>query len=207
VLNWKPIMTYLRTRTRKLRVFTTDFCAALAITMFITLFTLFELPPVSGVQAFNDQLKEAAAEEYGEPPYGHAEASSLKSFCQRTGIGLPDAMAKLAAAKLQGISADATLAEIAAANRVTPQQLFNTFKPAPAPGGAGTLPLEPGMGFGRKPLSGVCAEYGLDINTIIGGLRGRGIEATAESSMKEIGENNGMDPHAVFEVVRELATE
>ena len=192
--------------SKKLRIFTTDFCIALAITLFITLFTLFELPPLSSVQAFNDKLKEAAAEEYGEPPYGHAEASSLKSFCRRTGIELTDATAKLAAAKLQGVSPDATLAEIATANRMTPQQLFNTFKPAPVAGEAKTLPPQPGMGFGRKPLSSVCAEYGLDLDTIIEGLKSRGIEATSESSMKEIGENNGMDPHAVFEVIRELAT-
>jgi len=72
VLNWKPIMTYLKTNAKKLRIFTADFCIALAITLFISVFTLFELPPLSAVQGFNEKLKEAAAEEYGEPPYGHA---------------------------------------------------------------------------------------------------------------------------------------
>ena len=207
VLNWKPIVTYLKTRTKKLRVFTADFCIALVITLFITIFTLFELPPLSAVQGFNEKLKEAAAEEYGEPPYGHAEVSSLKSFCSRTGIELKHAMAKLAAANIKSVSAEATLGEIAPANDMPPQQLFDIFRPAPSGGGNKGQGRQSGMGLGRKSLSSVCAESGLDVQVVVEGLKNAGIMATPESTMREIGEKNGMDPHSVFEAIQKLSTD
>ena len=204
ILNWGPIVAYMKNKAKRLKVFTVDFNVALAITLFITLSTLFELPPIAGVQTFNHKLKEAAAEEYGEPPYGHAEASTLKSFCRRTGLDLKDALKTLEKAKFESVSAEATLAEIAAANGMTPQQVYDAIKPAPAKGDEKEMPKKPGMGFGRKSLSSVCQSYGLDLQATLDGLKGLGIESTADMSMKEIAEKNNMEPHTVFESIRQV---
>ncbi len=201
-LNWKPIVSYMKNKAKQLKVFTADFTAALIITLVITLFTLFELPPIAGIQHLNASLKEAAAEEYGEPPYGHAEASTLKFFCQRTGLDLKASMKKLGKAGLKSVSADATLAEIAAANGMTPQQVYHIIKPAPAAGSG--MPKKPGMGFGRKALSRICKTYGIDEQDTIDGLRGLGIEAKADMPLKEIAEKNDMEPHSVFAAIRQL---
>jgi len=129
VLNWNCIMAYLKTKAKKTRVFTLDFNIALIITLAITLMTLFELPPVSGIQTFCDSLKGAAAEKYGTPPYGHAEDSTLQSFCRRTRTDLETALENLETAKLQSVSAEATLSEIAGANHLTPQQVYEIIEP------------------------------------------------------------------------------
>lgn len=204
ILNWGPIVTYMKNKAKKLKVFTPDFNVALGITLFIALFTLFELPPISGIQVFNHRLKEAAAEEYGEPPYGHAEASPLKSFCKRTGLDLKDVLKKLDKAMLQSVSEDATLAEISKANSMTPQQVYMIIKPAPVAGKVKEMGMSPGMGFGRKSLEKVCGEYGLSIQFTIDGLQDLGIPAAAESTMKDIAEKNDMDPHGLYEVIRQL---
>lgn len=205
VLNWKPIVVYMKNKAKKLKVFTADFNISLAITLIITGMTLFNLPPIHSIQTFNESLKEAAAEKYGEPPYGHAEASPLQSLCKRTGIELNEALKKLEKANLQAVSAQATLAEIANANGMTPQQVYNIFQPElPKEGETKPMPENAGMGFGRKALAGICAEYGMDVQSIIDGLKGLGIEAAAETSIKEIAENNAMDPHGLYEVLRQL---
>ncbi|MCK5676109.1 MAG: DUF4405 domain-containing protein [Verrucomicrobia bacterium] len=204
ILNWKPIVAYMKNKAKKLKVFTIDLNAALVITLFITIFTFFELPPISGVQNFNRKLKEAAAEQYGEPPYGHAESSSLKSFCRRTGLDLEESLKKLETADLKSASAEATLTEIAKANGMTPQQVYGTIKPMQARGGKTKGPMRPGSGLGRKSLSNVCAESGLDVVPTIARLKGLGIEATAESTMKEIGEKNDMTPYSVLETMQQL---
>ncbi|MCF7816475.1 MAG: DUF4405 domain-containing protein [Kiritimatiellales bacterium] len=205
VLNWKPIMAYLKNKAKEFKMFTVDFNISLAITLFITVMTLFSLPPVNAIQTFGESLKEKASNKYGEPPYGHAETSPLQSFCKRTGIDLDDALDKLEKAKLKSVSPEATLAEIATANGMTPQQVYSIFQPEPPKEGeVKSMPESPGMGFGRKALAGVCAEYGLDVPSIIDGLKGLGIEAAAETSIKEIAENNNMDPHGLYEVIRQL---
>ena len=204
VLNWKPIVAYMKNKAKKLKVFTVDFNISLVITLIITVMTLFNLPPIHSIQTFNESLKEAAAEKYGEPPYGHAEASSLKSFCQRTGLDLKDSIGKLKKAGLKSVSAEATLAEIAQANGATPQQVYVVIKPAPPKDGKKEIPMKPGMGFGRKAILSICSEYGLDLQTTVQGLEGLGIESAPEWSMKEIAEKNDMEPYTVFDSIRQL---
>ena len=204
MLNWKPIMAYLKNKAKKLKVFTADFNISLAITLVVTVMTFFNLPPLNAIQTFNESLKEAATDKYGDPPYGHAEASSLKSFCQRTGLDLKGSIKKLEKADLESVSADATLAEIALANGMAPQQVYDVIKPKQPEDGGKEMPMKPGMGFGRKALSSICTEYGIDIEATIQGLKGLGIEAAPEWSMKEIGEKNEMEPHTVFDAIRQL---
>ena len=194
----------MKNKAKKLKVFTVDFNVALVITLFITLFTLFELPPISGVQGFNHKLKKAATERYGEPPYGHAEASTLSSFCRRTGLDLEDSLKKLEAAALRSASADATLAEIAEANDMPPQQVYDTIKSAQAKGGKPKGSMQSGSGLGRKSLSEVCMEYDFIVQTTITGLKGLGIDASADDSMKKIAENNDMNPRGVLDAMQQL---
>lgn len=129
ILNWNLIMAYLKTKARKVRVFTLDFNISLIITLAITLMTLFELPPIHGIQTFCDSLKDSAAEKYGVPPYGHAEDSTLATFCRRTRTDLATAVKNLETAKLHAISVDATLTELATANHLTPQQIYEIIEP------------------------------------------------------------------------------
>jgi hypothetical protein len=202
VLNWKPIVTYLKNKTQKIKVFTADFNLALGITLIIVLFTLFELPPIIGIQHFNESLKDAAAVEYGEPPYGHAEVSPLRSFCKRTGLDVQESITKLNEAGIKGASEEATLAEMAETNGKTPHQIYNLIKPAPV--AHAEMPEHPRSGFGRKTITQVCGEYGLDAVTMVAGLKIRNIECSAKATMKEIGEQNDMDPHAIYEVMLQL---
>lgn len=129
ILNWDRIMAYLKNKAKKVRIFTGDFNIALFITLAITFMTLFELPPITAIQTFGESLKAAAADQYGTPPYGHAEDSTVQTFCRRTRTDLNIAMKNLAAAKLESVSEEATLSEIAKANGLTPQQVYNVINP------------------------------------------------------------------------------
>ena len=64
--------------------------------------------------------------------------------------------------------------------------------------------MQRGTGLGRKSLSEVCRQYDLVVRTTITGLKGLGIEASADDSMKEICEKNDMDPHTLFETIQQL---
>ena len=158
MLNWKPIVAYMKNKAAELEVFTVVFNLALGISLLIVVFTLFELPPIVGIQRFNENLKTTAAKKYGEPPYGHAKASPLKMFCKRDGI---DAAARLRTAGLKEVSEKATLAE-------------------------------------------VCATHGQDAGAMTAKLNGILIEAAMEETMKEIADQNNVDPHALYEAMLQL---
>lgn len=81
--NWGAIKSYMRNKIKEIKVFTMPFNLGLLITLVVVIMTYFHVPPVNLVLELGTHFKEAGAKNYGEPPYGHAERSSLKMFCQR----------------------------------------------------------------------------------------------------------------------------
>jgi hypothetical protein len=204
VLNWKAIVTYMK-KAQKLRVFTPDFSLALVITLAVTFLTLFELPPLSAIQHHNALLKFEAAQKYGDPPYGHAESSTLKEFCSRTGLSMEESIQKLEEAGLKAVSATATLAEISEANGIPPQAVYNLMAPA---GGKTSEHGSKGggMGFGKKTLEAVCTENDLDPQQILQKLREQGIDAARDQSIRDLADKAGMNPSQLREMILPTAT-
>ncbi len=205
--NWRPIMAYLKDRARHLKIFTPEFNVSLLIALVVAAGTLYNVPPMSSVLEFSESIKEAAAKKYGEPPYGHAELSSLKMFARRCSLDLDRSMELLRQAGIRSVDKDHTIAQIAAANNLTPKQIFDIIKSAEIEeqGEAG-LPDSPPPGFGRKKLVEVCSKYGLDCAQIQTFLKKKGISSKEEETIKEIADSNGISPMSVFETIRE-ATE
>lgn len=208
--NWKPIVAYMKNRSRELKVFTTDFNVALALTVVFTIGTLMYIPPFSSILDFGISFKDAAAEKYGEPPYGHAELSSLQTLSRRTGLDLEKMQEQLKEAGVQFTGKDQTVLEIAKANMVTPKALYDILKKAEEavqPGVAKTFPSEPAPGLGRKILGDICAEYDLDTVSIVKALESKGVHADPALSLKEIATENNTDPHALYEILYEAAVQ
>ena len=204
--NWKAMASYLKNRAKKMRVFTVDFNIALLITAAVTICTLFELPPMRGVQVTAENIKAKAAEKYGEPPYGHAELSSLKSFCRRTEIDVRSALEKMAVAGVACETSMRTIKEIALENGLTPQQVYELIRPEPLTGDVTlAFPDHPAPGFGRKTIAEFCKMYGIEQRLVVYGLRFMGKEVTADQSIREVAEANDMEPMALFEAIKSLA--
>ena len=205
-LNWRPIVSYLKDRSRQLRVFTPEFVGALVLTALFVTSAILALPPLSWVLDANAALKDAASRTYGEPPYGHAEMSSLADFARRTGLDLERAKAALRERGIEFAGERQTLAEIARGNDMTPQQVYQAIAGAAiAPSEPGTMPAEAPPGTGRKTLAGLCAEYGLDAAAIVAALEARGLAVDPGKTMRAIAEDNGTGPHDLYDLVRQAA--
>ncbi len=209
--NWAPIKAYMKNKSRELKVFTPSFNVALLLTLIVGVGTYFEVPPMSTVIKMSESIKDNASEKYGEPPYGHAELSSLKLFSKKQDLNLDQAMELLKGAGIQFKDSKDTLAVIAAANKRSPQQIYNIIKPASADkGGEGkvSFPDTPPAGFGNKSLGALCSEYDLMFQVVRQGLAKRGVTAEAEMTIKEIAVANEINPMALFEdilaVVKEI---
>jgi hypothetical protein len=114
----------MKNRARELKIFTPSFNVAMTLTIVVGVGTYLGLPPMSSVIHFGDSIKNGAAEKYGEPPYGHAEFSSLKLFSKKQDIDLEKAVELLEDAGLQCNDTSEPLASIASANKLTPQELY-----------------------------------------------------------------------------------
>jgi len=203
--NWSAIKAYMKNKAKEIKVFTPSFNVALIITLVIGIGTYFQIPPMSTVIDFGESFKEAAAEKYGEPPYGHAELSSLKTFTKKLNLDIERSKTLLKEKGIRFDSAKQTMAEIAKLNNINPKQVYDAMKAAAISKKELTAyPDSPYPGFGRKKLSEVCAEFQLDVDKIIKGLATKKIDATPEQSIKEIATSVDMDPHKLFEVLHEV---
>jgi hypothetical protein len=206
--NWKVITAYMKNRTRELKVFTPSFNVALTLCLVVGFGTFFKIPPVYTVISVSESIKDAAADKYGEPPYGHAELSSLKSFTQKVNIDLDKAKELLNKAGVVFTNDQQTIAEIAAKNAMTPKAVHKAMKSAENETVSDAkFPSEPFPGFGRKVLADICNEFGLNLPAILEGLAKKNIMATGDQTMKEIAASADMDPHAFFATLHRVATE
>jgi hypothetical protein len=207
--NWKPMVAYMKNRARQVKIFTPAFNIALVLTLAVGIGTLLNVPPMSTVIHFGESIKEAASKKYGEPPYGHAELSSLRLFARQTNLDLARAKELLTRAGIAFSSDDQTILEISKANNLSPKQLAAIMAPAKEQVEPGTpFPDTPPAGFGRRTLAAVCTEYHLNIPATVRKLGEKGIKAVNPGlTFKEIAAANDMDPHALFEVLHDAATE
>ena len=207
--NWRPILAYMKNKTRQVRVFTGSFNVALVVTAIFVVGTYYNIPPMSTILHISESIKDSAAVTYGEPPYGHAESSTLKMFAKRENLDLQKSLVLLQEAGIQVNGKDDILKDVASTNNRSPQQIYEIMKPAlntDEEDNVARFPDAPESGWGKKKLSAACDEFGLDLDQIITKLGDKGLVAEAEMNIKEIAGANEIDPMGVFEAIHEIAT-
>ncbi|MEN8141038.1 MAG: DUF4405 domain-containing protein [Thermodesulfobacteriota bacterium] len=204
--NWRAITAYLKNKARQLTVFNKHFSTATLISLFVVVGTIYPIPPMNYVLSFGEYLTDLGNEKYGEPPYGHAELSSLKMFCQKMDIELESASQSLTEAGIRFSGPMDSMADIAKNNGKTPQQIFNIIKPVKISGnGAIPFPDSPAPGFGNKRIKDICNSYQLAEEEVLAGLKAAGLRAKPDETVKEIAANNSSNPMAIFEILKEIA--
>jgi hypothetical protein len=204
-LNWRPITIYLKNKSRRLVVLTAEFSLVLVVTIVTLVATQLALPPHQWVLDLNEAIKDSASERFGEPPYGHAELSSLQTLARRLDINLVLAMERLRASGYEFEGPRTTLLEIAEAHGVTPQVVWEAMQPDPSEIGDGPPPMPaiPAPGTGKRTVGGICEEYGFELGEIIAVLSENGLDVTADETLKEIGDRNDTSPGELYEMIRQ----
>jgi len=205
VLNWGPILSYLKDRRLQGPKPSLELALAFGLTALFSAGALGGFAPFRWVMDLNTAVKDQASRSYGEPPYGHAEQSSLKLFCERTSLDPTKAEALLRSAGMTVLGPQDRLQDIAKRNGRTPQQVYLAMKPAERPKPAqavGQLPEEVAPGLGRKTLDELCREHGLDPLTARTALESRGMKVDPGQPFRALAEANGVGPHDLYATLR-----
>ena len=204
LLHLDDFLDHLRDEDGVVVVFTKPFLIGLLLTAGVFAASLAGLPPAGQLVALSGLLKERAAETYGEPPYSQAERSTLADFARRMGMDAEKALSLLRLRNIKAENADLTLAEIARQNHVAPGGVFEALKMVMEPSG-GTitgLPKDPPPGLGRRKLSDICEEYGLDMVQVLSRLSAAGYKAQPAWTLTETAKANNVLPIAVYDALR-----
>jgi hypothetical protein len=210
--NWNPMMSYLKDKSRNFKLFTKESNLALVITLVFVLGTYMEIPPFSSILDISDGIKDAYAQKHGEPPYGHAELSSLKTFSKKIGMDPALTLSRIQGKGYQVQGEDQTLLSISKQNNVSPQQIYlaiqsNGTPPAVQAGKALPLPDTPPAGTGKMMLADICSQYNLNIKAVSRALAASGLEVKAGLTLKTIAEQNGLAPVDIYERIKTVSAE
>jgi len=125
--NWKPLVSYLKDTAKKISFTKKEFLIALTLNIFFIAGTLYPIQPMKGVLDVGQDIKEYWVEIHGNPPYGHAEESSLRKFSRKMSIDLEEAKEALDAEGIKYNNSD-TLKDISRKNGLTPQEIYDIIE-------------------------------------------------------------------------------
>jgi len=228
VLNWKPIVNYLKDRTKKVKVFTPEFTVAIALCALFLVGTLAGFFPFQQFLNVGDDIKDYWEATSGSPPWGHAELSPLDRFCrgmedferleyQRlVTIDCVEALAALRDAGIEVEDESQQLLDIARANSTTPQAVaeivLSVARPRDPEIDETDLREQPGpfvvpySGLGRITLREYAEKYGADLEEALSIPRGLGIQLDPDKNLRDEAERLGTDPEGIILWLNEGAT-
>jgi hypothetical protein len=208
VLNWKPLVNYIRDSSRKVSFVKAEFVVSLVITLAFCLGAYLHVPPFGSILTGLDNVKVYWENEYGSPPWGHAELASIKTFTQKMGLDMEDSMAVLTAAGYREVSPKILMKDLAAANSTSPKHILELLqtrakKAGKNTGGAAATEMTAPTGLGRLTLQQMADKAGVDVAQAIRRLEKKlAVKARADSKVKEIATQTGETPSAIWEMVR-----
>ena len=226
VLNWGPLVKYLKNKARQLRIVTPEFNVAAGLTLLFFVGTLAAVPPWSTYLHLEDVIKGYWEEREGSPPWGHAEENTLARFVRgledwerlehERHVSLPSevALQSLRDAGLQVESDRQKLIDIARANDTTPQAMMMILRRAARPREPGTVAETPksrtakgpypvpASGLGRLTLRRYCKKYSLDLAATLK-LFPPGQKVDPDQRLREVATALGTDPEGIVELLNE----
>lgn len=192
--NWKPLTSYMKNQAKAFVFFTKEMLVAIMIVLVFLFGTLYVVPPFSTFLEFGEGMKESWVEKSEEPPYGHAEESTLKDFCQKTGYDLDQVLKVLGehnitASKLQ------TLEDIAIKQGKKPGEIFGLITSSLG----NNIPKNRITGLGRKSFEQVAQALNMKSEVFLKELEKMGIKAQKDDKFRATLEKQGFNVKEVVD--------
>ena len=194
----------MKNRDKKLTIFTKNFNAALFITIIVGLGTYFMVPPFSTFLIVSENIKDAGARKYGEPPFGHAELSPLDSFVKKMELNLDTSLDKLKAAGIKIDRPDQIFLEIAKNNNKSPKKIFEIIQDKTKTQTT-MLPEIPASGTGNKTFLQLCTEYKLDPAMLSKDLGLKGLKIANDKKIKTLADSNQITSIQLYDLIKQAS--
>ncbi|WP_300672563.1 DUF4405 domain-containing protein [Desulfoluna sp.] len=126
-LNWTLILAYINNRAKDVKHVTGEFMGALVLTLAVVVGTYLMVPPFTYTLELSESLKDRGEILYGNPPYGHAELSSIYVLSKRMGLDPEISMVNLKKSGTKVTGVDQSLLEVAKANQTNAKAIYQVM--------------------------------------------------------------------------------
>ena len=205
--NWKPIVSYLKDKQKKVSFTKKEFLIAFGLNLLFIVGTLFMIQPFKGFLDLQESIKDGWTKEYGEPPYGHAEETKIKTFCRKIGIDYDEA-SKILTSNNIVFKADDTLLVIGKNNNMSPSGIYKLILKTthtkkmlnkPSVKKDDDIPSR----LGKKTLQELSDMKKIDLDKSISILKTKGLsDISADSKVKNIADELNIMPIDVYKLLR-----
>jgi len=215
-LNWKPIINYMRSKSGTLIVFTRETVLGFMLSVLFISGTLGMVSPFSDILFFFEDVKDGYEESLGNPPYSHAELTTLAAFIKRMKFNERRALELLDGADIR-YSMDETLKKIGENNGTDPASILKIMLPSKIEGtenqpvriyegvqdGIDMSKYENmmGSGVGKKSVANAAENAGVTLKKALERLAVYNIKAKSQSTLKDVGTEAGIMPMDVYIII------
>ncbi len=209
--NWKPLINYIRKKTTQTINLKYELIISTTISILIVIFAIYRTPPFNYIYLFSEYMSDTwiVSEDY-EPPVGHAEQLSLKSFCSKQKINLKMAVNILKNNNIKFEKTTESMGQIALNNDTSPMQLYIFIKhlqttEAKQPQANYTLEwIEEnltGTGMGNKDINFFIKTYNLEKSTVKKNLKNNNLDLRFDQKIKQLSEENKVAPLDIAKII------
>jgi hypothetical protein len=198
-VNWKTFLTYIRSKLKTGLNKKWELVTASLLSVLIFAGTLYSWTPFEEVMTFGEKLKSGWEGKYTTPPVAHMEEYTLEKLTAEFNNTLAeDLMKTLSESGIKVSGTDQLLKKIAADNKTTPSVIYDILK---LKYGKSTNSSSVPSGTGKLTIKSVASSNGIDPAHIIKMLKEKGIDASEETTMRDIADKSGMTPIDVYKMV------
>jgi hypothetical protein len=209
--NWTPLINYIYNKISHGVKLKKELAITAALSLFVVVGSIYLIPPVNYVIDFGEYLKGSwvVSAEY-EPPFGHAEELSLKVFAKKMNINLDSAVTELKAKGVVVNDVKDSLGKISKMNNTNPMNLYMVIrkfeKKSEYARKASYTPESveeqfANTGLGRKFLSQICENTGVDILSAKATLSKNNFEIKEDETLKEAANRYDLNPLDILKVI------
>jgi hypothetical protein len=210
--NWKPLIGYLSNKIETGLRSKRELLISSLIFLWIIASGIWYLPPLVYVADLGEAIKSAwVTSAELEPPFGHAERVSLKTFCKKQGIPLDKAMAELREAGFKVNNPDKTLSNIADSKGTSGMGIYaviqkleknpKTVKPGSVWTPGMVEETFAGTGVGKNSIGQIIRAHGLEPEAVYHRLEEGGIEAKHDDKIRELAGKHDSTPIKILTIM------
>ncbi len=198
--NWKPFISYLKDRFKKVFALRKELYATTVVVVGIFVLTLWNVPPFSTIMDLGEYFTESWENEQNEPPIPHAEDLTIEELAKAVQLPVSQLINNL---KQQNIEASPQMIvkEVAEQHGLTPSELYEKMKVQPTQKTTSTTSLA-GRGYGRMKLADICKDIDLPLNVALERLKQFGIEADGQSILRDLSDQYDKKPIDLLNIMQ-----
>jgi hypothetical protein len=133
-----------------------------------------------------------------QPPVPHAELVTVEKLSDAVKIPTEKVLANLEKQGVKAAEPTMTVKQIANANQLTPQQVYQKIQSEDA---KPKVNLAEGGGWGRMNVRQVCERFSVPVDAGVARLQAAGIEADAGTMIRELATSRGKTPIDVAKII------